>query len=136
VRFLDWSSPLSSIVKKTWEGDPMQKLALTLVAMVELLAAGLSRPAQAMMPVEARAAQSMANNLPLAETVACYGYGWRGWGVYPGWYPACNRVVYGAPAYAAPAPVYAAPVYAAPAYPSPRQCWVQASDGNGYWTAC
>ena len=65
------------------------------------------------------------------ETVACYGYGWRGWGIYPGWYPACYRV---APVYA-PGYVVAAP--AAPAPPPPGQCWVASPDGRGgYWKAC
>jgi hypothetical protein len=65
--------------------------------------------------------------------VACYGFGWRGWGVYPGWLrPACaGGPVYVAPGYLAAAPVYPVPT---PAYPAPRRCWVQADPRSyGYW---
>jgi hypothetical protein len=82
--------------------------------------------------------RSAANEVSPIETVLCYGFGWRGWGWYPGWLrPACNGA-YVAPAYVAPAVVPAAPAYAEPAYPAPRRCWVQTDpDRNlGYWAAC
>jgi hypothetical protein len=109
----------------------MRKLVLTVAAALPTLAAALlvSPGAMAMMPGVTNAVRSI-------EKVACYGYGWRGWGIYPGWYPACDRLpVYVTPEYVAPAPVYVAP---APAYPAPRRCWVQpGADGRqGYWQAC
>jgi hypothetical protein len=81
---------------------------------------------------------------------ACWGFGWRGWGWYPGWFrPACGG------AYVAPvAPAYVAPAYVAPAYVAPdaayaapapvpppagpRKCWVQSDPdrNSGYWAAC
>ena len=80
-------------------------------------------------------AAAAADHSPPAEKVICYGYGWRGWGVYPGWLrPACTGA-YVVPGYVA-APVYP-PAYAGPAYP-PGRCWVAPSpDGHpGYWAAC
>jgi hypothetical protein len=74
--------------------------------------------------------------LKAVEDVACFGYGWRGWGVYPGWFrPACTGA-YVAPDYVAPAPAYV-PAYA-PAYPAAGRCWVPPGpDGRpGYWAAC
>lgn len=60
--------------------------------------------------------------------VACWRYGWRGWGLYPGWF--CDPL-YAAPAYVAP-PVYDAPNYIpAPVYGPPARCWI-----DGRWRAC
>ena len=83
----------------------------------------------------AAALRSTADSVRTIESIACYGFGWRGWGVYPGLHPACLRV---APAYVAPGYVAAAPVYAAPAYPAAGRCWIPATpDGRaGYWAAC
>ena len=77
----------------------------------------------------------IADSVRTVKSIACYGFGWRGWGVYPGLHPACLRV---APAYVAPGYVAAAPVYAAPAYPVAGRCWIPATpDGRaGYWAAC
>jgi hypothetical protein len=100
------------------------------IACVALVA---SLQAHAMSLGSAATMRSAANEASSVETVLCYGFGWRGWGWYPGWFrPACNG------AYAAPAVVPAAPVYAEPAYPAPRRCWVQTDpDRNvGYWAAC
>jgi hypothetical protein len=82
----------------------------------------------AAMPGNPDAIRLALEQLAPVKTVACYGFGWRGWGIYPGWYPACYPV---APVYA---PGY---VVAAPAYP-PGRCWVSGSpDGRGgYWKAC
>jgi hypothetical protein len=63
-----------------------------------------------------------------AENVLCYGYGWRGWGYYPGWFrPACAGAP---PPVVVPAPAYAAPV--------PGRCWVPADPYGrpGYWARC
>ncbi|RKE70684.1 hypothetical protein DFP91_2926 [Pseudorhodoplanes sinuspersici] len=60
---------------------------------------------------------------PIVQKVACWRYGWRGWGVYPG----CYRP----PVYHPPR-VYVAPVYVAPpVYAPPRRCWI-----NGRWRVC
>jgi len=77
--------------------------------------------------------RSAAAGIDQIEAVACYGFGWRGWGVYPGWFrPACNGA-FAAPPYPAPSPTYAVPVY-----PTANRCWVPpAPDGRpGYWAAC
>jgi hypothetical protein len=59
------------------------------------------------------------------ENVACLRYGWRGYGLYPGWF--CGPYV-APPAY----PVYAGPYYApAPVYTPPPRCWI-----NGRWRVC
>lgn len=88
---------------------------------------GSFTPAAAM-PSNPDAMRQAANQVSGTESVACYGFGWRGWGIYPGWYPACYRV---APVYA-PGYVVAAPAYRA------GPCWVPTSpDGRaGYWKAC
>jgi hypothetical protein len=65
------------------------------------------------------------------ENVACYGHGWRGYGIYPGWYPACYQAVpvYPLPGYVVPAPVTP---------PAPGRCWVATGPDarSGYWRAC
>jgi hypothetical protein len=81
------------------------------------------------------AVRPASNSLNAVENVACYGFGWRGWGVYPGWFrPAC------AGAWVAPGYVVAAPVYApvAPVYPAAGRCWIPPGpDGRpGYWAVC
>jgi hypothetical protein len=79
---------------------------------------------------------------PKVEKVGCWGYGWRGWGWYPGLLnlrPEC----WTAPRYVAPAtpavvasPSVVAPV--APVVPAKGRCWVPAApDGHpGHWAAC
>jgi hypothetical protein len=71
-----------------------------------------------------------------AEKVLCYGYGWRGWGYYPGWFrPACSNP---GPAYVAPGSVVVpAPAYVAPA-PVAGRCWVPPDTNGrpGYWAPC
>jgi hypothetical protein len=73
------------------------------------------------------------------EKVVCYGYGWRGWGVYPGWLrPACTGA-YAAPGYVVPGPAVAAPavvVPVAPVAPAMGRCWVAPDGRQGYWAAC
>ena len=113
----------------------MRKLAFT--ATVLLATAAAAGSAHAMGPNAARSLGAAAATLASAEPVACYGFGWRGWGVYPGWLrPACWGGAYAPPAYVVgAAPVYAAPVYAAPAT---QRCWVQTDPARnyGYWAAC
>jgi hypothetical protein len=61
---------------------------------------------------------------PVESVVACWGYGWRGWGLYAG---CLLRGIY-----PAPPPVYPAQVYAsAPASAPPGRCWI-----DGSWRAC
>jgi hypothetical protein len=114
----------------------MRNLVLGIAAISAILPAGLmlSSPADAMMFGSAQSIRSAADSVRTIESAACYGFGWRGWGLYPGLHPACLRV---APAYVAPGYVAGAPVYAAPAYPAVGRCWVSAPDGrSGYWAAC
>lgn len=117
----------------------MRKFILAFARIAALLPAGLmaSSPLSAG-PLPSQAAiRSVGDNLDAAENVLCYGFGWRGWGVYPGWFrPACTGV-YVAPGYVVPAPAYA-PVYAAPAYLAANRCWIPPGpDGRpGYWAAC
>ena len=114
----------------------MRNFVVTSVAAVIASAALSLPPAAAMTLGSAEAIRSTVNDARSIENVICYGYGWRGPGIYPGWFrPACNPI---AQAYVAPEYVPAAPIYAAPAYAGPRRCWVQtAPDRNvGYWAAC
>ncbi len=68
-----------------------------------------------------RAAIEMVNPV---ESVACWRYGWRGFGVYPG-------CVF-RPGYAVAPPVYPAPVYAPPLVYAPvGRCWIE-----GRWRVC
>jgi hypothetical protein len=79
-----------------------------------------------------------------AEAVACWGYGWRGFGWYPEWNVACwGQPLLGAP-YVDP-PIYAAPRRGGPtpAYPytppfdDVRRCWIPDDGPNaGHWRAC
>jgi hypothetical protein len=83
------------------------------------------------------AARPVVDILDAVENVVCYGFGWRGWAVYPGWFrPACTGA-YVAPGYVVPTPVYA-PAYPGPVYPAANRCWIPPGpDGRpGYWTAC
>src|ERR1700681_2681342 len=103
----------------------MRKLALTVAAVLPtFVAASLVSPrALATVPGATDAVRPAIDSLEPIEKAACYGYGWRGWGVYPGWYPACDRLpLYATPEYVAPAPAYVVPT---PGYPAPRRCWVQ-----------
>jgi hypothetical protein len=75
--------------------------------------------------------------LKVAENVVCYGFGWRGWGIYAGWFrPACSGA-WVAPAYVVPAPVYA-PAYVGSVHPAANPCWIPSGpDGRpGHWAAC
>lgn len=115
----------------------MRRLAAMFTALLAAILAMSS--AQAMGPNAARSLGAAAATLAPAESVACYGFGWRGWGVYPGWLrPACWGAAYAPPGYVVgAAPVYAvpAPIYPAPA---PQRCWVQTDPARnyGYWAAC
>jgi hypothetical protein len=57
-------------------------------------------------------------------SVACWRFGWRGWGMYPGCFP---PRAYAVAPYYVPAPVYAPP----PVYVPPRRCWIR-----GAWRVC
>lgn len=99
----------------------MCKYAFPAVALVA--AAIFSSPAAAVAPAPLAELRRAMDEHPAVEKVACWRFGWRGWGVYPG--------CYHAPVYVAP-PVYAPPVYAVPpAYVPPRRCWI-----NGRWRIC
>ena len=114
----------------------MRKLALIIATATSLLTAFVARgDAQPTVAGAGPAIRVATGALKPIDYVACYGFGWRGWGVYPGWLrPACAGAVYVAPGYVAAAPVYPAPV---PAYPAPHQCWVQTDPrGFGYWGTC
>jgi hypothetical protein len=79
-----------------------------------------------------------ADDGPKVDNVACWGYGWRGWGVYPGWLrPACTGA-WTAPGYVVPAPTIVAPVVVAPVTPGANRCWSPSGpDGRpGHWAAC
>ena len=114
----------------------MRSLVFTVTAAAALWPAGLmtsSDVGAAPLP-SATYFRSAADQLNMDEKVVCYGFGWRGWGVYPGWFrPACAGA-YGAPAYVVPAPDY----LAAPVYPAANRCWVRPGrDGRpGYWASC
>jgi hypothetical protein len=115
----------------------MRKIMLTAAAAL-VSAALLPAPhAGAMMLSSTNAIRSAAGATQSIENVVCYGNGWRGPGIYPGWFrPACNPWTQ---AYVAvPEYVPAAPVYAAPTYPGPRRCWVRTAPDNnsGYWAQC
>jgi hypothetical protein len=103
------------------------------------VAAGLmaSSPLSAGPLPPAAAVRQVDNNLNVVENVVCYGFGWRGWGIYAGWFlPACTGV-WVAPAYVVPAPVYP-PAYVPPAEPAANRCWIPPGpDGRpGRWAAC
>src|SRR6266700_8215587 len=105
----------------------MRKLALT-IATATLLLTALAAPGDAQPTMAGPSIRVATGTLTTIDYVACYGFGWRGWGVYPGWLrPACA----GGAVYVAPGYVAAAPVYPAPTYPAPHQCWVQ-TDPRGY----
>jgi hypothetical protein len=101
-----------------------------------LLYAGAAAPLPALAApsLSSSAVRSASNLNRPAEKVLCYGYGWRGWGYYPGWFrPACTGPgsVYAAPtAVVVPAPAYVARV--------PGRCWVPADPYGrpGYWARC
>lgn len=116
----------------------MRNHLLRLIAAAAILPASLiaSSPlgATPIAPLAAAARPAVDESPPVAKVI-CYGFGWRGWGIYPGWFrPACTGA-YVVPGYVA-APVYP-PAYAGPAYP-PGRCWVPPSpEGRpGYWAAC
>src|SRR5260370_40731075 len=84
-------------------------------AMTPVGCAGLRPAIEAVNPVAVN---------PVVSVVACWGYGWRGWGLYPG---GLLRGVYPAPPAVYPAPVYAP----APANATPGRGWI-----DGSWRAC
>jgi hypothetical protein len=112
----------------------MRKLVSALTRLAAILPVVLIVPSSVIAgPLLGAAAVRPAGDGLVVENVACYGFGWRGWGIYPGWFrPACAYV---APGYVVTAPVYA-PV--APVYPTAGRCWVPPGpDGRpGYWAAC
>ncbi len=82
----------------------MRNLARFLVAATVLVPVGLP-PAAAMTAVDStglRAAIETVN--PVVSVLACWGYGWRGWGLHPG---CLLRGIYPAAPAVYPAPVYA-----------------------------
>jgi hypothetical protein len=88
-------------------------------------------------PLPAATAARPAGDDLTVEKVLCWGYGWRGWGLYPGWFrPACANA-WAAPGYVVPAPAYV-PGYVAPAVPAAAPCWVPPGRNGqpGYWAAC
>jgi len=105
----------------------MHRLAFVLALATVLVSIGLAAPASAAPLSSAAAVRAAAENLSPIAHVACWGFGWRGWGIYPDWRPVCSGY---APAYP--------PVYAAPAFPAPaNRCWVAPTATNpGYWAAC
>jgi hypothetical protein len=115
----------------------MRKSISTLACLATTLAAILIVPSSIIAgPLLLAGAGRLADDSSKAEDVACYGFGWRGWGVYPGWFrPACAGAG-AAPGYVVPAVPAYAPV--APVYPAAGRCWVAPQpDGRpGYWAAC
>jgi len=99
----------------------MRKATSTLVVAATVAAVGMT-PAAALISGQGAAMRSAIEEANPLERVACWRYGWRGWGLYPGCFYA---PVYASPVYVAP------PVYAAPAYAPPRRCWV-----DGQWRLC
>lgn len=93
-------------------------IAPILGAAMLLMASG-PHPAAAMTAFGSTGIRSAIETLNPVERVACWRYGWRGWGIYPG-------CVF-RPAYVAPPVVYAAPVYP----PAAGRCWI-----NGRWRVC
>jgi hypothetical protein len=115
----------------------MRKSISTLVCLAVTLAAILIVPSSIIAGPLPLAAVGVPAGDVKAENAACYGFGWRGWGVYAGWFrPACAGA-WVTPGYVVPAPVYA-PAVVAPAYPAAGRCWVPPGpDGRpGYWAAC
>jgi hypothetical protein len=117
----------------------MRKFAHAIARLAALLSPALVASSSVSawpLPVAA-AVQPAGDGLKVVEDVACLGYGWRGWGLYPGWFrPACTGA-YVAPDYVTPAPAYV-PAYVAPVYPAAGRCWVPPGpDGRpGYLAAC
>ncbi len=117
----------------------MRKFVLAFAATAALLPAGLmaSSPASAGPLPPAASVRLVGDSPEVAEKVICYGFGWRGWGVYAGWFrPACTGA-WAAPAYVVPAPVYA-PAYVGPVHPAANRCWIPPGpDGRpGHWATC
>jgi hypothetical protein len=94
------------------------------LSVVTLLMAPAAFPAAAMAVPGSAGMRSAVETVNLVETVACWRYGWRGWGAYPG----CVL----RPGYAVVPPVYPAPVYVPPpAYAPAGRCWI-----GGTWRVC
>src|SRR5258708_38617567 len=92
------------IVACNTEGESMRKFALFLVAATMLVPVGLPAAA-AMTAVDSAGLRTAIEAVnPVVSVVACWGYGWRGWGLYP------RCLLRGI--YPAPPPVYPPPVYA------------------------
>jgi hypothetical protein len=105
----------------------MRTFALTLVVALATGTLDVAPAAAFTGPDPAGIRSALASTNPV-ESVACWGYGWRGWGLYPGWF--CGPI-YAAPAYVAP-PAYGAPYYPPTAVDGPpAQCWI-----DGRWRRC
>ena len=98
----------------------MRRLFLALSVIVVQI---ISSPAFAVSQAPLGELGTVIGGQPLVQKIACWRYGWRGWGVYPGCYR--PRIYY-------PPRIQAAPVYVAPpAYAPARRCWI-----NGRWRVC
>jgi hypothetical protein len=71
----------------------MRRLCIVLAAAATVFVGGPAAAVTTTAPAQVRAA---AENIKSIETVACWRYGWRGWGVYPCAYgPAYSPYYYG-----------------------------------------
>jgi hypothetical protein len=114
----------------------MRKLVFVTVAILSMASPSVAAPIGN--PAGARWALGSSKR---AEPVACWSYGWRGFGWYPEWSAACwGPPLLGSP-YVDP-PIYAAPRSGAPAPYTPpfddvQRCWIPDKGPNGgHWRAC
>jgi hypothetical protein len=104
----------------------MRNFAIALAA-TAAIATVSPAPVAAMTAVDSAGIRSAVEAANPVEKVACWRYGWRGFGLYPGW---CGLIA-AAPAYVVP-PAYAPPVYdPTPAYNPSGRCWI-----DGRWRGC
>jgi hypothetical protein len=106
----------------------MRTSALYLGVAASLMLSGAA-PAAAMTAAGSTGIRAAVKTVDPVEHVACWRWGWRGWGLYPG----CGFVV--APAVVA-APVVAAPVVAAPPVVAPAPAPAGRCKVDGHWQAC
>ena len=112
----------------------MRKLVFATAAILSMASASAA-------PIGNAAAGRLApGSFERAERVACWSYGWRGYGWYPEWNAACwGPQLLGFPD--GDPPIYAAPRGEPPPYTPPfddvRRCWVP-DDGRtpGHWRRC
>jgi hypothetical protein len=114
----------------------MRKLAFATVAILAMASPSIGAPIGN--PAAGRLA---VGSFKLAEPVACWGYGWRGYGWYSELNVACWGPALAGGPYVEP-PVYAVPRAAPPyAYTPPfddvRRCWIPDNSPNGgRWRVC